>query len=278
VALAWLPAAEAETLVPVAPPTSPMESGALRSPCFGAVGASEAAAGSPGKCPAKGSVLLQADTHFLRSGGLVEEMDGAAAGSPRRPDVDSVEDVEAGEAGSVGSAGDTDATAFCGTRVDGTASDLNIAGSVGIAPPGTECLFGVDPRDEGRHCIMDSQYGALGWCFTREDKSQWGSCNDGCPLAGVDGVLETKVDAVTERLKEVSERFEGLKCCGKNTSDGEEKKGGGKDKKAGKKAPDSGKKTAPKNGKKKGKKAGLLSRLMKTAPSKLPIWTHARRP
>lgn len=192
------------------------------------------------------------------------------------------------------SADDADATvataaaAFCGTRLDETATDLG--GEVGMAPPGSECKFGVDPRDEGRHCIMDLEYGALGWCFTREDKSQWGSCNDGCPLAGVDGVLEAKVDLVTKRLKEVSERFGSLKCCGKkenDTSKGEEEKAGGegkKDKKAGKKegkkagkkAPASDKKTPPVNGKKKKKKSSLLGRLMKTAPSHLPMWAHAR--
>mmetsp|Transcript_25191 Transcript_25191/g.57946 ORF Transcript_25191/g.57946 Transcript_25191/m.57946 type:complete len:251 (+) Transcript_25191:123-875(+) len=63
------------------------------------------------------------------------------------------------------------------------------------APPGTPCIFGVDDRDEGAHCIIDDmkQTGSLGWCWTQDDKSEWGSCTESCPLFGQEAVLEEKV-------------------------------------------------------------------------------------
>lgn len=54
------------------------------------------------------------------------------------------------------------------------------------ARPGDPCLFGVDARDEGAHCIDIGlqRYGTFGWCWTRYDQRVWGSCSSGCPLAG----------------------------------------------------------------------------------------------
>merc|ERR1712187_379290 len=60
--------------------------------------------------------------------------------------------------------------------------------------PGTPCVFGSDPRDEGSHCIMEHQYGSFGWCFTSQDKSSWGSCGETCPLSGPAKVLAGKID------------------------------------------------------------------------------------
>jgi len=54
-----------------------------------------------------------------------------------------------------------------------------------VAPPGTRCMFGLDERDEGYHCILEGGfYGSLGWCYTAKDRSSWGACNEDCPLFG----------------------------------------------------------------------------------------------
>lgn len=63
------------------------------------------------------------------------------------------------------------------------------------SPAGTACVFGVDPADEGHHCILsDGKYGSYGWCYTSKDKSSWGSCSENCPLYGLTGLLGRKVN------------------------------------------------------------------------------------
>lgn len=75
---------------------------------------------------------------------------------------------------------------------------------VETAPEGTPCIFGVDVRDEGSHCIYDDgQFGSNGFCFTREDGSQWGSCNSECPLYGPAGVLGKKIDGIAKVVNRV---------------------------------------------------------------------------
>mmetsp|Transcript_48326 Transcript_48326/g.103229 ORF Transcript_48326/g.103229 Transcript_48326/m.103229 type:complete len:710 (-) Transcript_48326:211-2340(-) len=61
---------------------------------------------------------------------------------------------------------------------------LNLFGKPS-ADPGESCLFGVDSRDEGYHCIGRSSMmsGKHGWCFTSADKQRWGACDPGCSLA-----------------------------------------------------------------------------------------------
>lgn len=74
------------------------------------------------------------------------------------------------------------------------------------AAPGTPCLFGVDARDEGKHCIMDGgEFGTFGWCWTTADKGEWGSCNEQCPLFGQAKALAKKVDAVSDVVGRIVE-------------------------------------------------------------------------
>lgn len=88
----------------------------------------------------------------------------------------------------------------CGTRKDPRAQ----AWFAVTSPVGTPCIFGVDDRDEGDHCIFDDgEYGTNGWCWTSEDKSSWGSCNDKCPLYGAGATLGNKIDNVADALKTV---------------------------------------------------------------------------
>lgn len=74
------------------------------------------------------------------------------------------------------------------------------------APNGTPCIFGLDARDEGSHCIIDDgKYGSFGWCYTSEDMYSWGSCSENCPLFGPAKVLGAKIDRLQEELKEDAE-------------------------------------------------------------------------
>lgn len=75
------------------------------------------------------------------------------------------------------------------------------------APEGTPCVFGVDVRDEGTHCIFDGgQFGSNGFCFTRVDGSQWGSCNSECPLYGPALQLGKKIDKVVKVVDRIQEK------------------------------------------------------------------------
>lgn len=73
------------------------------------------------------------------------------------------------------------------------------------AKPGTPCLFGVDARDEGAHCIAtqpgkDANWGSFGWCWTDDTHSTWGICSQGCPMAGFSKLLGAKLDRVDNHL------------------------------------------------------------------------------
>merc|ERR1719499_3049790 len=89
---------------------------------------------------------------------------------------------------------------LCLTREDSRAKVFGYATSL----PGTACVFGTDPRDEGSHCIMDKgAYGSFGWCFTSQDTSSWGSCSESCPLFGPAKVLADEIRSLGERLAEI---------------------------------------------------------------------------
>jgi len=63
------------------------------------------------------------------------------------------------------------------------------------------CIFGVDDRDEGKHCIYsEGKYGSLGWCYTSSEKNEWGSCNDSCPLWGQAKILEKRLRVMKKEL------------------------------------------------------------------------------
>jgi len=90
------------------------------------------------------------------------------------------------------------AAAVCKTKANPKNGDLLTEAT---APAGTPCVFGVDSRDEGWHCIKDAYYGSNGWCYTADDKSAWGSCSEKCPLFGASKVLAAKIDGIADTLK-----------------------------------------------------------------------------
>jgi hypothetical protein len=98
----------------------------------------------------------------------------------------------------------TNATGICATREDDRIKSWFAA----AAPPGSACVFGVDVRDENSHCIYeDGAYGSYGWCYTNGDRSEWGACNEHCPLYGAPSALGTKIDSVAKKLDKVVEKL-----------------------------------------------------------------------
>jgi len=72
---------------------------------------------------------------------------------------------------------------------------------IGNAKPGTKCLFGIVAEDEGSHCIYDNgKYGSFGWCFTNDQKKEWGSCAETCPTAGNAKVLVAKINMLQNQI------------------------------------------------------------------------------
>lgn len=86
----------------------------------------------------------------------------------------------------------------CATRADSRAEAIGYDTAV----PGSPCVFGLDARDEGKHCIRDEAetYGSFGWCYTDRDMETFGACNEACPLFGPDKILAEKLDEVLRRL------------------------------------------------------------------------------
>jgi len=71
------------------------------------------------------------------------------------------------------------------------------------SPPGTRCVFGVDERDEGWHCILDDgdDYGSYGWCFTSKSRDTWGACSETCPLVGQAKQIGNMIRGAREEIK-----------------------------------------------------------------------------
>jgi len=81
------------------------------------------------------------------------------------------------------------------------------------SPAGTYCVFGVDERDEGWHCIFEGNKYAYGWCFTSKSRDTWGSCDESCPLVGQAKQIGNVIRGAKEELKkaisqEVGQAFE----------------------------------------------------------------------
>jgi hypothetical protein len=117
---------------------------------------------------------------------------------------------------------------------------------------GESCIFGLDDRDEESHCIPDTdlEYGAFGWCYTKEDKTAWGTCGEMCPFYGPEKVLEEKLGFVQDRLYELLDEVNSMpeKCCGKSKpqEEGKSPKNGGKEEVPHNKAPETDPKGPPK--------------------------------
>jgi len=81
------------------------------------------------------------------------------------------------------------------------------------APAGTKCIFGVVPEDERSHCIQDGgKFGSFGWCYTLQDRSQWGSCSENCPLEGSTEVLAHRIDKLTKTVRTALAKIGASKC------------------------------------------------------------------
>lgn len=117
---------------------------------------------------------------------------------PPEPEPEEVE-VEATEEP------DTGAASGCVTKEDDRASSW--FGQTAL--PGTACVFGVDARDEGEHCVMETKFGSFGWCWTDENRKSWGSCGEGCPLVGHAKLLGAKIDGIRDHLADVMDVLNG---------------------------------------------------------------------
>lgn len=116
------------------------------------------------------------------------------------------------------SANDTVVNSSCVTHAD---SRVGPGWFAELAPVGTPCVFGADARDEGSHCVhTDDSFGSFGWCYTKTDKSQWGSCVEACPLIGHFSVLEDRLDALTNMVGDLikKEATEGILDVAKVTN------------------------------------------------------------
>jgi len=138
-------------------------------------------------------------------------------------DLDSMSDPAA-DANANGS----DESPICVTKADPRA----VAAGYMTAAPGTPCIFGVDVRDEGWHCVVDPEYGSFGWCFTDNVRRSFGSCSEDCPMSGPRGVLQRKIDAMDKAVSELLDKMKDKAKCGEEKGGGEK---GGDDKKKKKK-------------------------------------------
>lgn len=73
-----------------------------------------------------------------------------------------------------------------------------------IAPEDTPCVFGLDDRDEGEHCVEQHEYGSFGWCWTKKDRSEWGSCGGTCPLVGKNKILGDRIGRAEKMMKKLT--------------------------------------------------------------------------
>lgn len=80
---------------------------------------------------------------------------------------------------------------------------MNILGYT-TSEKGTHCIFGLDQRDEGKHCILsDLKYGSLGWCYTSASRESWGPCSESCPLFGQLKVLGNRVNKLHKEIEQL---------------------------------------------------------------------------
>lgn len=133
-----------------------------------------------------------------------------------------------GGPGAFGGNGSSNENSSCVTREEPRASVLGYT----TAEPGTLCVFGVDDRDEGFHCIMDDEkYGSFGWCYTSKDADAWGSCSESCPLFGPPKILAAKIeklrntmhtdhDEISAKVDNLSSAIDNLTAMMNNTSNG----------------------------------------------------------
>lgn len=130
---------------------------------------------------------------------------------------DDVKDaMEAPAANATNASNATNGTSGCATRKDERADGWLAETS----PEGTPCVFGVDPRDEGTHCIYENgDYGSNGFCWTSEDKSAWGSCNGNCPLYGPPAQIGKKIDGVAKQLHDIKKQLNPAAADAKTAAD-----------------------------------------------------------
>ena len=48
--------------------------------------------------------------------------------------------------------------------------------------------------------FSNGKYGSFGWCYTRSDRTEWGSCAEGCPFVGTADVIAKRLDRLTFRV------------------------------------------------------------------------------
>lgn len=191
-----------------------------------------------GLCQAEGLSLIQFQQRLVKDEQDPKATDAAAAEAPANdakapaadanataPAADANETAPAANANEEAPAADSNAAANATSNestnatANGTENATTAAPPVGCAtkndprasawfaetsPTDTPCVFGVDDRDEGSHCIYsDGEFGSNGWCYTTVDLSTWGSCNDKCPLYGAAGKLGSKIDTVAKAITEI---------------------------------------------------------------------------
>lgn len=98
----------------------------------------------------------------------------------------------------------------CRTRLDEAADEtaMTLPVTATVAAEGTPCVFGVVEEDGGRHCVHGSgSLSTLDWCYTKADRSEWGSCGDDCPLQSTALQLGIALDRVQGKLRNLLKSY-----------------------------------------------------------------------